>query len=317
MNSIAAKLKCLSLGALLWTTACSSDPQDPSTAGTAGSTATSGSSASASGGGGNGGSGGGSSSSGTGGSSATCKALFCDDFEAMSPQSEPGGVWSTTKTMGEVTVDTTRFFSGKQSVKLSTGQGGYKNALINFSDPSVLPTAGNVVYGRMMFYLDSAPSESVHWTFIAGQGPVTGKGYSAIYRYGGQLPISENGAFVGNQLMANYETPDAYQSPPVGPKTDCWNHSEKKVVPVGKWTCAEWKFDGATNSMEFWLDGAELHDMHVTGTGQGCVSQPKDYTWTAPSFEQLSVGWESYQTDAPRTIWIDDVAIGTQQIGCP
>jgi hypothetical protein len=29
------------------------------------------------------------------------------------------------------------------------------------------------------------------------------------------------------------------------------------------------------------------------------------------------VGWESYQADAARTIWLDDVAIGRTRIGCP
>ena len=42
--------------------------------------------------------------------------------------------------------------------------------MISLSDPSVFPVAGNVVYGRMMFYLESAPSTAVHWTFIDGTG---------------------------------------------------------------------------------------------------------------------------------------------------
>ena len=31
--------------------------------------------------------------------------------------------------------------------------------------------------------------------------------------------------FVGSQLMANYDTPDSYQTPSVGPKSDCWLHA--------------------------------------------------------------------------------------------
>jgi hypothetical protein len=55
----------------------------------------------------------------------------------------------------------------------------------------------------------------------------------------------------------------------------------------------------------------------MNGLGQGCVHQGKDYVWEAPTFERLDVGWESYQEDDARTIWIDDVAIGTEKLGCP
>src|SRR5262249_7953290 len=47
------------------------------------------------------------------------------------------------------------------------------------------------------------------------------------------------------------------QSPPVGPGSDCWLHSNEKVVPVGAWTCVEWEFDGPNNAMHFWLGGIE------------------------------------------------------------
>jgi len=307
----------LLLSAGLVASACSSEPEKQST-GAGGSTSSS--SASSASSGGSGGMGGGSGGSGgAGGSSAgaCAKALFCDDFESHAAQMEPGGAWTVQKSAaGAAAVDTTRAASGKQSVKIGTTAGpGYKSALIGYGEK--LPLQSNVVYGRMMFWLEAAPTNSVHWTFITGRGKVPGQVYSAEYRYGGQQPISENGTFVGSQLMANYETPDFYQTPPVGPGTDCWFHADKKVVPVGKWACAEWKFDGPKNEMSFWLDGVELPDLHMQGKGQGCVNQPVDYPWTAPTFDKILVGWESYQDDEARTIWIDDVVISEEPIGCP
>jgi hypothetical protein len=218
---------------------------------------------------------------------------------------------------GTVAVDTGRAKSGKNAVKVSADAvAGYRSVMISLSDQSVLPVAGNVLYGRMMFYLESAPSGTVHWTFIDASGPVPGQNYHAIYRYGGQLPITQNGSFAGSQLMANYETPDSYQSPPIGPGSDCWLHSNQKLVPVGAWSCAEWEFDGPNNTMRFWLNGTELTDLAMTGTGQGCVNQPATFPWDAPSFERVDLGWESYQMDGARVIWIDDVALGTQRLGC-
>jgi hypothetical protein len=274
-------------------------------------------------GGGDGGSGGGiGGGGGNGGSSNACAtALACDDFEGQTVKVAPSGAFSTATEAGEVLTDDTRAFSGKQSVRLSTGAtDGFKAAVLHYSDPSKLPTPGNAVYGRMMFWLESAPASEVQWSFIVGSGaipdPAFGS-YTALYRYGGQLPVVKDGAFVGSQLMANYDTPDSYNSPAVGPATDCWNHSMGNVVPVGKWTCAEFHFNGANNEMQLWLDGVELPDLHVQKYGQGCSSQAVDYPWIAPAFTDIFVGWESYILDEPRTIWIDDLAISTERLGCP
>jgi hypothetical protein len=75
-------------------------------------------------------------------------------------------------------------------------------------------------------------------------------------------------------------------------------------------------FDGAANKMQFWLEGSELTDMATNGTGQGSRQQSASFPWTAPVFERIDVGWESYQTDDARTLSIDHVAIGAQRIGC-
>ncbi len=256
-----------------------------------------------------------------GSSSEKCEnALVCDDFEAYPLGGKPGSPWSTALSGDQfsIAIDGTHAHSGSRSVKVSVGAGsGYKSAMLAYKG-SKLPVSGNVVFGRMMFWLDSAPKTSVHWTFIDGYGLLPGKDYHAFYRYGGQYPVSiENGLFMSSQLMANYETPDIHQSPPVGIGTDCWLHSQKKMVPVGGWVCAEWHFDGSANRMQFWLDGVELSDLEMNGTGQGCSQQSADFPWTAPIFERIDLGWESYQADEARTLWIDDVVIGTERIGCP
>ncbi|HWO13009.1 MAG TPA: hypothetical protein VNN80_26095 [Polyangiaceae bacterium] len=250
--------------------------------------------------------------------SAVCQsALFCDDFESLTAGVAPSGAWATNPNNGSVTVDTTRAFRGAQSVKastLSTAETGstYKQAFMGVTGAPVVPVPSQAVYGRMMFYLESAPATSVHWTFADATGTVPGQTYHATYRYGGQLPIQG-----GSQLMANYDTTDFYQTPPVGPNTDCYQHADGKVVPVGQWSCAELFFDGANASMHFWLDGAELTDLAVNRTGEGCVADPQDQTWVAPTIERLNVGWESYQTDDARSIWIDDVVFSSTRVGCP
>ncbi len=264
----------------------------------------------------------GSATAGAGGTgtagAAGCTALFCDDFEVATLGKVPGAPWSTSVSGGTIAVDTTHVHSGKQAVKIAAAAAtGYRSALLNLQKTTFLPTASKIVYGRMLFWLDSAPTTSVHWTFIDAVGKVPGQAYRAYYRYGGQSPITNGAAFVGNELMANYDTPDSYAMPAVGPSTDCWLHADKVVVPVGKWTCAEWKFDGVANKMQFWMDGSEVASLAMDGMGQGCVHQTEPYTWAAPSFDRIDIGWESYQADDARNLWIDDVAIGADKIGCP
>jgi hypothetical protein len=242
-------------------------------------------------------------------------ALVCDDFESYTNGASPAGPWTVARTAGSVTVDTTRATSGAQSIRVTAPAAtGYRSVMLRLSGHG-LPVAGNVIYGRMMFWLDSAPMTQVHFTIIDGEGLVATANYHAVERYGGQDPLTgSDGGFLGNTLMASYDTPDSYSG--VGPSSDCYQHSQS-VIPVQAWTCAEWEFDGPNNTLRFWMNGQALDDLTVDATGQGCTQQPSTYVWTAPQFAQIDLGWESYQADDARNLWIDDVGIGTARIGCP
>lgn len=244
--------------------------------------------------------------------------FVCDDFERYGLGAAPSAPWTAATNTGTVAVDATRAYSGAHSVKVTAPAAtGYRSVMLRIAGGGLLPVAGNAVYGRMMFWLDSSPSMTVHWTFVDGSGIVPGAtAYHAAYRYGGQLPLTgADGGFLGSQLMASYDTTDSYTG--VGPSTDCFQHSKGRPVPVGVWTCIEWQFDGPNDTTRFWLNGAAVPDLTVAHTGAGCVSQPAGYEWASPTISQLDVGWESYQADGARTMWIDDVAYGTTRIGCP
>jgi hypothetical protein len=243
-------------------------------------------------------------------------ARFCENFESYATGMAPTGNWKAETNLGAVSVVGDQHFDGQKSARFTTqSNSAGKTAYIKLAAPGVFPVPGNAYFGRMMTFLVSAPDQSVHWTFIQGGGLVPGQSYHALYRYGGQLPVSDGGAFFGSQLMANYDTPDSYNG--TGPSSDCWNHAKGTVVPVGRWACVEWQFDGPNNAMHFWLDGTPIDSLTVAGQGQGCVHQPQTFTWTAPDFSTLELGWESYQNDTDRTLYLDDVVIATDRVGCP
>jgi hypothetical protein len=268
------------------------------TSGTGGESATSGSGGP--GGAGQGGSGDGGSAAG-GASADSCEGrLICDDFEDDDLGAAPKSPWSTATNNGTVVVDGARARSGSRSVKVRTEAGQYKQAFFFTEGAPAFPAPGNVVYGRMMIYMDQASDDGVHWTMIQGSGPLPGQnGVTALYRYGGQWQ---------QQMMANYETFNL--------STDCWQHSQTKM-PTGKWACMEWRFDGPNNEMRFWLDGQEIADLHMKDKGEGCGGHDLNDMWLAPTFDKMSLGWESYQSEAAREAWIDDVVIDDEQIGCP
>lgn len=230
-------------------------------------------------------------------------ALLCDNFDDDAVGMAPGQPWKTEANGGAVAVSSDRAFSGDKSVHVSNTSGQYKRAYFSVDGAPAFPGAGAELYGRMMMWVDKSPADGVHWTFIQGEGPSDDNSYRIFYRYGGQH---------AGKLMANFETE--------GVASDCWNHSQT-VMPTQTWTCLEWRFNTATDEMEFWLDGTALEDLHVVGQGQagsGCVSQSWNNTWPAPKqFDTLRLGLEKYQDDGQLDLWIDDVAVGSARIGCP
>lgn len=178
---------------------------------------------------------------------------------------------------GTVATDATRAYSGEQSVKLTTTSGSSKRALLNLSGPS-LPIPENVMFGRMMMWLDEAPANTTHWNNVDAGGTIADTNVQAHYRYGGQY---------AGKLMANYDS-----SPT---KSDCWRHS-KTQIPVQRWACFEWQFDGPTNTMRAWLDGVALSDITINGKGDGCIAHELDDKWVAPTFSNVSVGCSTTKT---------------------
>ncbi len=224
----------------------------------------------------------------------------CDSFEGDAVGAAPGAPFSAKPNAGTVVVSDARAHSGAHSVKGSTSSAQYQSALFDTKGAPLFPLPSNELYGRMMVWLENPAADGVHWTMLNAAGPVPGHaGVTAYVRYGGQL---------AGKLMANYDTS--------GASTDCWQHSAT-VMPIGKWVCFAWRFHGATNEMELWMDGKELTDLHVSGSGQGCIGNGLGGQWLAPTYESASLGWESYQQDVGHTMYVDDVVLDVAPVGCP
>ena len=234
--------------------------------------------------------------------------LVCDDFEKATSGDKPAAPFIVSTNKGAVVVDSTRAFSGKNSVKVTidptTSSDAYRRAFLQLKGAPLLPLPDNAVYGRFMIWTDRIPDKTVHWTFAHGDGPLPG-GLRATYNYGGM-----------GGLMANY-----YKNSTPNP-TDCWQ-TKTQTFPTNKWACVSFMLDGKNSEMKFSLDGVDIPELHVMGmtkTDATCTVKGVDGKWYGPNpFENISVGWESYQHDVAgkHTAWIDDVILDDTPVPCP
>jgi hypothetical protein len=213
-----------------------------------------------------------------------CAAKFCDDFEGFAAGAQPGGNWKIALDRGTLAVDETRAFSGQRSVKLTHG-GAPAFMFMELRQP-VLPLAGGVTYGRLMYYITKNPTgQYSHFEIVRGGGPLSGTARAQLNTG------AENG-----KVVINYEP------------GDCTKYS-KVPFPEKKWTCYQFRFDLPRNDIHEWVDNMSADDIPVTPGGGQC--------WKMPTVvDTLHIGWESYHGPGAE-LWIDDVAVSDQPIPCP
>ncbi|MBX2857766.1 MAG: hypothetical protein KTR17_03805 [Cellvibrionaceae bacterium] len=249
------------------------------------------------------------------GNSLSCHSnnllVFCNSFD------EGGDLSSIFNVAGSVVISEEKSFSGQYSAKVSALGGGYnRNYLsLNLKDSGL----SDGFYGRMLLWVDEPGNNGGDFTFAQAEGdakPVSGApaGTQVFYRY----RVAGDTAHAGT-LMANYDTRiDSNGDGETEWLTDCWDHSAT-VLPRETWSCVEWHFDARNNRLSYWLNGRRLEDLYVAKAGEGCLGSVQNNAWLAPkSFITLHLGIEQYHPTAPpRKIYIDDVALDNQYIGCP
>ena len=72
-----------------------------------------------------------------------------------------------------------------------------------------------------------------------------------------------------------------------------------------KWQCWEWHTT-ADNSLEFFIDGESYSKMSVSAADG----------WPFPIFKKLYLGFMQFGTTPATELWIDEVAVGPERIGC-
>jgi hypothetical protein len=242
-----------------------------------------------------------SSSAGSAGAAATCLTSdkeLCDDFESgqLDPQK-----WKLNKPTGSasITIDGEHAHSGQHAVHIKIEAGKQSTAML--TESVTFPATSNSFYARAFMYftpeLPSAPGGDFHMGFILGLGKNDlGDVQAGTGMIGGEKQYLGYSIFFG---------PPKYEFGP-------W--SKAKVEP-NKWQCIELFEDGSSPTEEkrqVWLDGSELADLRSTSNGNGAPANHKP-----PAFDSAAFGvWEYHPSPLLSDIWLDDIRVSTQPIGC-
>jgi hypothetical protein len=181
------------------------------------------------------------------------------------------------------------------------------NGLSYIKETKTFPEANDTYFGRVFVYFNQLPTSPTmsyaHWTFIAASGT----GVSGEIRVSGQLQNGVNLFGVGTDNR-------------VDPKgTGDWTNSDKdpnnkpNPVPSQHWACIEWMHKGDTNETRFYWDAVEHPSLYTSSTVHGGNTNP----YILPQFTNVWLGWQEYQTSTETfELWLDEIAIDTQRIGC-
>ncbi len=156
-----------------------------------------------------------------------------------------------------------------------------------------IPGGGKTFYGRMLFWFEQLPLQKpgslYHWVMVAPQGG------GMNLRIGGH--VERDGS---NWIRFN----------PGGPGGETGLSDLTAVMEAKRWYCLEWYFDTPNNEARFWFDGQERPVLHWKDSVAGWHFPPGGIT-------SIGFGFEEYQgAPSPFELFIDEIALGTQRIGC-
>lgn len=230
---------------------------------------------------------------------ATANLLLCDDFESGTLDTK---TWSVNGTMP--VIDGVQHARGMKALHITKNANGASY----IREKKTFPAPNNTYYGRIFAYFNALPTPSgaftyAHWTFLAASGT----GTTGEIRVSGQLQNGKNLFGVGTDSGMD----------PKG--TGDWTNSDKDPnnaavpVPTQQWLCIEWMHKGDTNETRFWWDATEHPSLYTSAKKHG--GNTNDYI--LPTFDNVWVGWQEYQaTTETFEMWIDEVAIDKDRIGC-
>jgi len=236
------------------------------------------------------------------------EAFFFDDFEGGAAGTQPAAWerWINYTTVAGnalgnpqfALLDTAEAFRGNQSVHFHT-EGATQPAMLTMR----LPTGMNRIHIRAFVMSRiavggvAADSVSNHESLI-GLRATSNDGNDEI-RFGGA-----KGALGFNMVGPG-------RNDAVAPLQNLWGSAPG--MAAGSWHCVEIAFinDGTARATAT-LDGTVVRDVTSPAGWHIPVSQ----TWLNGLYNEVFLGWQSFSPQPANDVWMDDVVLSAQPIGC-
>ncbi|KAJ3314720.1 hypothetical protein HDV04_005726 [Boothiomyces sp. JEL0838] len=137
-----------------------------------------------------------------------------------------------------------------------------------------------------------------HWINVQ----FTGKGAPDLVRpVGGQLVNNLNSFGIGADA---------------GPTGD-WTDFDPNVPATPSTRCIEFQVNASGNFINTFFDAEDQPSLTASKTKHSIHSGNKDAPFILPKANAIQFGWQVFQPNSGRfTVMIDDIAIGTDRIGC-
>ncbi|MFL5305767.1 MAG: hypothetical protein ACJ8F1_11160 [Polyangia bacterium] len=197
---------------------------------------------------------------------------------------------------GQITVDTSRPFSGQKALHV-TGMMNSDKAYIQ----TPLAISATTIFVRFMMYTAGYPSSSgVHTRLVrigtaAGTAAGTAENSYSLSSYNGTAIEKVNSIYLR-------DTGTHFNDAGNKNRWICWEFEIDKTGGAGKVT------------PHIWVDGRQL-SLSVAGSASHGMTSP---SWDPIPIEVLVMGLDGFQPDAVRAdFWIDDLVVDSQRVGCP
>jgi hypothetical protein len=210
-------------------------------------------------------------------------AIFCSGFEGTAfpagTRFEPD--YLAAAALGtEMTLDTNVFRSGQKSLHMPVGSNYYR--MLSVAVPTTfwvrLYTRSNVGFGAM---------GSTHASLFMGSIVAPGGDYNADRA----VEVAEQ----FGQVLLNVKD-SLYGTSGTNP-----NGQPGTRLPNDTWTCMEALFDGASGDVQIFVEG----DLIIDASG-----------WQPPTaYQSFRFGYLRFDSPA-RDVWMDDVIVATERVGC-
>ena len=188
--------------------------------------------------------------------------------------------------MGKITIDAkTPAHSGTKSVHVASD--GYQT-FFELKGAPVFPRPNGPLYLRVYLRLSAAMTSGHNTYFKAGAAATTSSDHETrVGVMNAMLMINQPAGDRGFLSNKNY-----------------YNDGNKPGVVFAPmtWNCIEVLFDAPASTIDFWVGGKEVPDLHITD-------------WQQDPIGAFRFGFEQYAGPSG-DFWYDDIAVGTQPIGC-